>query len=90
MGCTLQASPQIARAALRGAEIAAKLGLTLSFDPNIRPELLRDGETREIFERILHQLPLFSPGRANCCISRAALRWRRAPKRCWKRRRRLW
>lgn len=55
MGCTLQASPQIARAALRGAEIAAKLGLTLSFDPNIRPELLRDGETREIFERILHQ-----------------------------------
>ena len=36
-------------------ELALRHGLQVSFDPNIRPELLKEKETEEIFNRILHQ-----------------------------------
>ena len=55
MGCTLLASPAIAQAVLRGAKLAARHGVPISLDPNIRPELMRDRETRTILEEILRR-----------------------------------
>lgn len=62
MGCTLLASPQLAQAASRGVELAVKHGVKVSFDPNIRPELIRDEETRQIFDVILRQADLILTG----------------------------
>lgn len=62
MGCSLLASPQLAQAAARGVDLAVKHGVQVSFDPNIRPELLRNEETRQIFNLILRQADLILTG----------------------------
>lgn len=62
MGCSLLAAPQIARAIAIGVEVAAENGVSVSFDPNIRPELMRDQETKEIFMRVLCQADLVLTG----------------------------
>lgn len=62
MGCTLLASPQLAQAAARGVELAVKHGVRVSFDPNIRPELINNKETRQVFDSILRQADLILTG----------------------------
>lgn len=62
MGCTLLASPQLAQAAARGVELAVRHGVRVSFDPNIRPELIHSEETRQIFDAILRQADLILTG----------------------------
>lgn len=62
MGCTLLAAPQIAKAVEVAAVLAKRHGVKLSFDPNIRPELLREGETKQIFERILGMADIILTG----------------------------
>lgn len=62
MGCSLLASAQIARVISKGVDLAVKHGLKVSFDPNIRPELLKEKETELIFERILHQADIVLTG----------------------------
>lgn len=53
MGCTLLAAPQIAKSVETAVTIAKRHQVKVSFDPNIRPELLNDQQTKEIFEHIL-------------------------------------
>lgn len=46
MGCSMSTSGSLRRAVLRGAELAHQNGALLSFDPNIRQELLADHEVQ--------------------------------------------
>lgn len=55
MGCSLSASASLRETVLKGARIARERGALLSFDPNIRPELLGDYKVREAFSQILRQ-----------------------------------
>lgn len=68
MGCSLMVEP-----ALRGriAEAAARFeaaGARISFDPNIRPELLRGENIHEIADPILKRCSLLLPGEAELQI----------------------
>ena len=62
MGCTLLAAPQIAKAVETAAVLAKRHGVKLSFDPNIRPELLHEGETKRIFKYILDMADVILTG----------------------------
>ncbi len=53
MGCSLTASESMRAAIEKAVEVAASNGVTVSFDPNIRPELLEDREIRKVFNSIL-------------------------------------
>lgn len=53
MGCSLSASEGMRQAILKAVGIAKENGIKISFDPNIRPELLETGSIREVFEDIL-------------------------------------
>lgn len=53
MGCSLSAGGSMRDAIRKAVEIAKKDGIKVSFDPNIRPELLGDKEVRIIFDDLL-------------------------------------
>jgi sugar/nucleoside kinase (ribokinase family) len=53
MGCSLSASDSLRQAILKGVSIVRKNGGWISFDPNIRPELLGDSQVRKAFAEIL-------------------------------------
>lgn len=54
-------SPEIAAAVLKAIGIVKRKGGTISFDPNIRAELLGDAGTRDVFRSILEQTDVFLP-----------------------------
>jgi sugar/nucleoside kinase (ribokinase family) len=53
MGCSLSASESMREAVLKAVRAAQKHGVKLSFDPNIRPELLGHAHVKDVFETIL-------------------------------------
>jgi tagatose kinase len=53
-------SPEITAAALKAIAMVKRKGGTISFDPNIRPELLT-GDTPELFRSILKETDVFLP-----------------------------
>lgn len=62
MGCSLTASPSFAEKIQAVADRFVSSGGKLSFDPNIRPELLRGGNLREMIQPILEHCSYLLPG----------------------------
>lgn len=62
MGCSLYADAAFAKEILRTAKMAVSMGAKISFDPNIRKELMGDKETDQVVREILRMTSVFLPG----------------------------
>lgn len=62
MGCSLSASESMRQAILKAVGIAKENGVKISFDPNIRPELLDAEGVRKVFESILSSTDVLLTG----------------------------
>ncbi len=63
MGCTVTGSPSLAKAILKGVKIAKENNVKISFDPNIRPELLK-GDLLDYFNEILDSCDYLLSGKS--------------------------
>lgn len=64
MGCSLTSSASLREAVLTGARLAKEKGAWLSFDPNIRPELLTDNSLKDAFDWILENCDILLTGKS--------------------------
>lgn len=64
MGCSLMADISFGRKIVKTMEQAAAQGAKITFDPNIRPELLKDPEALELVSAVLEQTNIFLPGKS--------------------------
>ena len=62
MGCSLSASDSMRQAILKAVSIAKKNGKKISFDPNIRPELLGEEGVRKVFDSVLSSTDILLAG----------------------------
>lgn len=62
MGCSLTADKDYCGRILETARLFREKGAKLSFDPNIRPELLKDGDFRSIIGPVMAQCSVLLPG----------------------------
>ncbi len=62
MGCSLMADPAFGRAIVKAMHLAREAGAVISFDPNIRPELMRDESARVLIDEVLENTQIFLPG----------------------------
>lgn len=62
MGCSLSASESMRQAILVAVRYAKQCGCKVSFDPNIRPELLNANGVRMMFEDIISQTDILLTG----------------------------
>ena len=62
MGCSLSASESMREAIWKAVQVVKKKGVKISFDPNLRPELLDDRRMKQIFESILAITDIFLTG----------------------------
>ncbi len=63
MGCSLMADKQFAREILKTMRMMAAQGAKISFDPNIRKELLADDSISEVIGEVMEQAGIFLPGK---------------------------
>lgn len=63
MGCSITASPSLAAAVMEGVRLAVKHGVKVSFDPNVRPELLK-GEIMDNYREILSACHVLLTGKS--------------------------
>lgn len=61
-GCSLSASPTMGGEILKTARKFISAGAKISFDPNIRPELLRDDSSKSIIAEVLENTSVLLPG----------------------------
>lgn len=62
MGCSLMAKASFAAEIVKTMKIAKKLNAKVSFDPNIRKELLKDASVFETVQEIMRNTNVFLPG----------------------------
>jgi len=62
MGCSLMAKPEFAQEILKTMRTARKLGAKVSFDPNIRKELLKDESFFDVLHEVMDNTNIFLPG----------------------------
>ena len=62
MGCSLSAKPEFAQAIVRMLHRMKKAGAKVSFDPNIRLELIRRPEEFQIIREVFEETNIFMPG----------------------------
>lgn len=62
MGCSLLARKEFAAEIVKTMKMAKELGAKVSFDPNIRKELLQDESVFEIVKEVLANTNIFMPG----------------------------
>lgn len=62
MGCSLSASESMRQAILKAVNTAKEHGVKISFDPNIRPELLDAEEIKIVFESVLGDADILLTG----------------------------
>lgn len=62
MGCSLLPNRDFRDRILRTMELFANAGARITFDPNIRPEMLRDGGAASILEPVLRRCSILFPG----------------------------
>ncbi len=63
MGCSITASPSMGAAVMEAVRIAAQSGVKISFDPNIRPELLK-GQIMDYYNTILDACDVLLTGKS--------------------------
>lgn len=62
MGCSLMASENFGREILKTMHLARSAGAKISFDPNIRPELMKDGRCMALVREVMESSSVFEPG----------------------------
>lgn len=62
MGCSLMAKKEFAEKILKTMRLAIHKGARISFDPNIRKELLKDESISEIVDEVMHNANILLPG----------------------------
>jgi tagatose kinase len=62
MGCSLSAGPRLRNAVIFAVRMAKRHGVGISFDPNIRPELLTDRKVGDIFQEVLENTDILLSG----------------------------
>lgn len=62
MGCSLTADPDYCHRIVETARLFREKGAKLSFDPNIRPELLKDGDFASIIRPVMENCSVLLPG----------------------------
>lgn len=62
MGCSLTVSDKFRKEILKAMEAFLSIGAKISFDPNIRPELLRGDNLQQIIKPILKNCSVIMPG----------------------------
>ena len=67
MGCSITASPSMGAAVMEAVRIAAQNGVKISFDPNIRPELLK-GQIMDYYHTILEACDVLLTGKSELKI----------------------
>lgn len=62
MGCSLMAKKEFAEEIIGTMKLAVQKGAKVSFDPNIRKELLKDDSVGELVDEVLKHTNVFLPG----------------------------
>lgn len=62
MGCSLSSNRAFGKEILGTMKLAKSLGAKISFDPNIRKELMHDEEVSEIISEVMANTNIFLPG----------------------------
>lgn len=62
MGCSLSAGSRLRNAVISAVRMAKGQGIKISFDPNIRPELLSDHKVGDIFQEVLANTDILLSG----------------------------
>jgi len=62
MGCSLMARSDFAQEIVKTMRMARNLGAKISFDPNIRKELLKDESFFEVVKEVMENTNIFLPG----------------------------
>ena len=63
MGCSLMAKKEFAEEILKTMHQVAEMGGKISFDPNIRKELLTDDSFGNVLEDVMNHVSIFLPGK---------------------------
>ncbi len=83
MGCSLTANHAFGREIIIAMERARRQGAKISFDPNIRPELLHNAESLALVREVLRHTSIFLPGREELLLLTGEHTTPRAVKRCF-------
>ena len=67
MGCSITGSPSLGEAIIRSVRLAKENGVKISFDPNIRPELLK-GKIMDYYTEILDACDVLLTGKSELKI----------------------
>lgn len=62
MGCSLMANLDFGKEIVKAMTAANELGAKVSFDPNIRPELMKDPEAMELVKAVMDRMNVYMPG----------------------------
>ena len=63
MGCSISGSPSMGSAIMQAVRLAKKQNVKISFDPNIRPELLK-GQVMDFYKEILDAADILLTGKS--------------------------
>jgi len=64
MGCSMMAEISFGRRIVETAKMAKECGAKITFDPNIRPELMKDPEANDLVAQVLDMTSIFMPGKS--------------------------
>lgn len=64
MGCSLMADTAFGRRIVQTMHAAKAAGAKISFDPNVRPELMKDPQAAELIHEVLQNTSIFLPGKS--------------------------
>ncbi len=64
MGCSVTASLEFGKEIVKTMEMFKNSGAKISFDPNIRPELMKNGECKKLIDKVLANTNIFMPGKS--------------------------
>ena len=62
MGCSLMASVDFGKEVVKTMHILKEKGAKVSFDPNVRLEMLKDPEAMEVVKQVYRESNIFMPG----------------------------
>ena len=62
MGCSMMADLGFGKKIVDTMKAANELGAKVSFDPNIRPELMKDPEAMELVKAVMDRMNVYMPG----------------------------
>lgn len=64
MGCSVMADTAFGKRIIDTAKAVKECGAEVSFDPNVRPELMKDPESGKLIDEIISMTSVFMPGKS--------------------------